>query len=128
MDFVIGYEIHLSNSPDHDCEMCRMLIGKYPKDFIWNGWHDKCKCFVTSILQDPDESDEQELNELKAALEGRILPKNEPKGSIKVLPINFLTWYAKNIERMIETNEFPNFIRDNINLIKNSFNYYRNGT
>lgn len=125
MDFVIGYEIHLSNNHDHDCEMCRMLAGKYPKRFIWHGWHDKCTCFVTSILQDPDEFDSQELDEMKKTLEGHIPLKIEPNELIEVLPINFLTWYAKNINKMIEQDMFPDFVRNNIDLIKCSFDYYR---
>ena len=84
MDFVIGYEIHLSN-----------------------------------------EFDSQELDEMKKTLEGHIPLKIEPNELIEVLPINFLTWYAKNINKMIEQDMFPDFVRNNIDLIKCSFDYYR---
>lgn len=49
MDFVVGYEIKLSGN--HNCkgvplgkfrDICDDLKGKYPKDFVWTGWHPLC--------------------------------------------------------------------------------------
>lgn len=54
MDFVLGYEIHLSGShPMHD--VCDALVGKYPKDFKWTGWHPNDMCYCTPILMTEDE-------------------------------------------------------------------------
>lgn len=50
LDFVVGFEIKRSNNKDENCFLCEIGEGKYPKDFKWTGWHDKCKCFTTSIL------------------------------------------------------------------------------
>lgn len=125
LDFVVGYEIHLSNNPDHKCGVCCLLVGKYPKSFKWSGWHDKCKCFVVPILQDPEEFGKQELYELKAALKGSECKKKESENIIKILPKNFLIWYMQNVKEMLDTNNFPDFIIGNIDLIKESINHYR---
>lgn len=52
LDFVLGKEIRLSNSPKKKarCWMCRGLVGKYPKDFIWDGFHPNCLCTQIPIL------------------------------------------------------------------------------
>ena len=41
MDFVIGYEVKLSGShPVYD--ICDSMVGKYPKTFVFGGWHPNC--------------------------------------------------------------------------------------
>lgn len=48
LPFVMGQKIHLSNShPEYD--ICDELVGDYPKDFRFTGWHVNCLCFTTSI-------------------------------------------------------------------------------
>lgn len=57
MDFVVGYEIKLSNN--HNCkgvpkghfyDICDELAGKYPKDFMWTGWHPNCYSDDSEVL------------------------------------------------------------------------------
>ena len=57
IDFVIGKEIRLSNSPKKmaRCEICRSLTGKYPSDFDWRGWHIQCMCHQIPIQVSDDE-------------------------------------------------------------------------
>lgn len=58
-DFVLGYEIKLSGShPAHD--VCDHLAGKYPKDFVWTGWHPNDMCYVVPILMSEEEYFEEE--------------------------------------------------------------------
>lgn len=53
-DFVIGYEIKTSGShPASD--VCDSLKGKYPKDFVWTGWHPNCMCYAVPILKTEEE-------------------------------------------------------------------------
>lgn len=53
-DFVIGYEIKTSGShPASD--VCDRLKGKYPKDFVWTGWHPNCMCYAVPILKTEEE-------------------------------------------------------------------------
>ena len=107
-DFVVGYEIKLSQRhPCHD--VCDELAGRYPKDFVWTGWHPNDMCYAVSILktdeefwrdlaQDPDEPKEPSVNE------------------VSEVPDGFKEWIADNADR-IEAAEKrgtqPYFIRDN---------------
>ena len=70
LDFVCGYKINVTQSKQMGCVQCNQLKGIYPKSFIWTGWHDECKCYLTPILMDTDENNTNELNELRAALRG----------------------------------------------------------
>lgn len=57
LDFVIGKEIRLSNSPKKHarCEICVGMAGRYPKDFEWYSWHVNCLCYQIPIqLSDED--------------------------------------------------------------------------
>jgi hypothetical protein len=36
MDFIVGYEIHRSNNPSKDCDICSKLAGKQPLSNHWN--------------------------------------------------------------------------------------------
>ena len=53
MDFVVGYEIKLSSSHHHRMphgDICDRLAGKYPKDFVWTGWHPNCYSNDSEVL------------------------------------------------------------------------------
>lgn len=59
MDFVVGYEIKLSGN--HNCkgvpkgqfyDICDDLKGKYPKDFVWTGWHPLCYSDDSEVYTD----------------------------------------------------------------------------
>lgn len=99
-------------------------MGKYPKSFIWSGWHDECKCFSTPILQDPDEFDKQELEELRAVIRGEEYKKKQSKDVIQILSKNFIYWYMVNVQKMLDDNVFPDFVINNIDLIKESVQVY----
>ena len=54
LDFVTGFEVKLSNS--HKIfDICDHLAGKYPKNFIFSGWHSNCYCYMTSITMSDDQ-------------------------------------------------------------------------
>ena len=107
MDFVVGFEIKLSNAMKH-CPVCVALAGKYPKDFKFVGWHPQCMCYVVSILMSDDELDK---------LEDAILndePSNfRSKNEVANVPANFTNWIADNKGRIEKANSQPYFIRDN---------------
>ena len=104
-DFVVGYEIKLSQShPCHD--VCDELAGKYPKDFVWTGWHPMDLCYCVSILKTQDEF-------------WRDLGEDNPgrsENEVTDVPDAFKNWVKDNEER-IETAEKrstqPYFVRDN---------------
>lgn len=48
-DFITGYEVKLSSQhPVFD--ICDHMAGKYPKTFIFGGWHPNCICYSVPIL------------------------------------------------------------------------------
>ena len=54
LDFVTGYEVMLSNShPVTD--ICDEMVGKYPKTFVFAGWHPNCYCYTVPILMEQDD-------------------------------------------------------------------------
>lgn len=110
-DFVVGYEIKLSQShPCHD--VCDTLAGKYPKDFVWTGWHPMDMCYCVSILKSDDEF-------------WRDFRVDNPQPSEKEVtdvPEAFKDWVRDNADR-IEAAEKrgtqPYFVRDNKDKINN---------
>lgn len=49
MPFVTGFTVHLSNAhiiPD----ICNSMVGDYPKNFNFIGWHPHCLCYTTAKL------------------------------------------------------------------------------
>lgn len=54
LDFILGFEVHRSQNA-HPCVICDALKGKYPKDFVFPGWHPFCICFATPITMEPDD-------------------------------------------------------------------------
>jgi hypothetical protein len=124
MDFVVGYEIHISDNPDIECGICKYLAGKYPKTFNWDGWHDRCKCYITAVLMDEETFDKQELSDLKSALKGTEYKKLEAKNTVKYIPKSFIDWFLENRKQWNDNGSFPLFITENIELIKESYNHY----
>lgn len=116
-DFVVGYEIHLSNN--HTCLndqgkavrfhcMCDDLQGKYPKQFKFTGWHPHCRCFATPILK----TEEEMARDTQLILEGKEpLPQSE--NEVKTMPKVFETWMERNQERIANAKSLPYFIKDN---------------
>ena len=104
MDFVVGYEIKLSGS--HPAEdICDMLKGKYPKDFIWTGWHPNDMCYKIPILK----TEEEFWNYGEA--------RDKPSiNEVKETPDAFTDWVIRNRDR-IQAAEMkgtlPFFLSDN---------------
>lgn len=106
MDFVVGYEIKLSNNhpmPD----ICNDLKGKYPKDFVFKGWHPQCRCYVVPILSSQEEFVKME----KAILDGKEPPS--PSGIIRKPPKGLRDWWRENQERVESATSIPYWVADN---------------
>ena len=110
LDFVVGYEVHLSKlhkslqngSVMKIKDICDILAGSYPKDFRFVGWHPNCRCYITPII-DVENKDRQE----KVAKETK---------KIVDVPDNFKSWVADNEERIEKSKNKPFFITDNISI------------
>lgn len=55
LDFVLGFEVKRSRNAE-PCVVCDALVGKYPKSFIFPGWHPFCICVATPILMTQENS------------------------------------------------------------------------
>jgi hypothetical protein len=54
IDFIGGYEVKLSAShPVTD--ICDAMVGEYPKNFVFSGWHPNCYCYCVPVLLTQDE-------------------------------------------------------------------------
>lgn len=54
LDFVLGYDVERSRN-GHPCVICDALVGRYPKDFVFPGFHPFCICHATPVLMDHDD-------------------------------------------------------------------------
>lgn len=112
LDFVVGFEVRLSNNhPVYD--ICDIVQGKYPKDFKFVGWHPQCRCKAIPILQDPKEFDTDELNELKAAINGTEYKPFQSANTVTDVPKGFKDWIKENAERSKGWKSQPYFIKNN---------------
>lgn len=67
-DFVVGYKIRPSHTAKRKADICDILAGNYPKDFVWTGWHPLCKDYKVAILSTEEEffsGAETSVNEVK---------------------------------------------------------------
>ena len=118
MDFVLGQEIQISRShPEPD--ICDTLKGRYPKNFVFDGWHPQCFCFVTPILL----SEKQMLEMQQAKMEGKEYDVSDK--NISDMPENFKSWTINNkerIERAKERGTLPYFIKNNKKTVERIIN------
>lgn len=106
LDFVIGYEIKTSNNhPAPD--ICDDLKGKYPKDFVFKGWHPQCRCKCIPLLATEDEFVAMQ----QALLDGKSAPR--PKNTIRKPNDDFYKWVEANKERMETATSMPYWVQDN---------------
>lgn len=109
LDFVVGYEVHRSLTNQYECPICEQLEGKYPKSFIFTGWHPQCRCYVTAIMM----TQEEFIKAQKLILKGKkssIKSKNE----VKDLPPQFKRYILNNKERFKKARSLPYFVIDNL--------------
>lgn len=112
-DFILGYKIKLSGShPARD--ICDDMVGDYPKDFKFVGWHPNCLCYTVPIVMSEEEywSDSRE---------------NSPN-MVTAPPENFGKWVSENSERIDEARSrgtLPYWVMDNREFVKLSALAYK---
>lgn len=117
MDFVVGIEIHLSNNhtlngkPFHD--ICDELQGRYPKDFVFKGWHPHCRCYATSILK----TQEEIAKDTQKILNGETVD-DESVNRVDDVPQVFKDWLQNNEDRFESASSIPYFLEDNAQYAK----------
>lgn len=102
MDFVMGIRVRLSPAhPRYD--ICDELEGKYPKGFVFVGWHPQCICYTTSILY-PEDKFLDHLNN------GTPIDKRH---QVKDIPKRAKQYIKDHAEQIKGWKNEPYFIRDN---------------
>lgn len=117
---VIGYEIKTSGNhttmkmgkPVPLKDICDKLQGRYPKTFMWTGWHPNCRCILLPITV----PDGQLKDFFKAQDEGRAEEWNKQHGV--QLPSKINTWIDDNKTRIYAVGRnphkaLPQWIQDN---------------
>lgn len=114
LDFVVGIHVQLSHLHTlhghtfHD--ICDELAGRYPKDFLFLGWHPLCRCIATPILKTPQEMQADD----ERTLQGQA-PASQSVNSVKDAP-QLTHWQAANAQRIQAAQQrgtLPYFIKDN---------------
>lgn len=108
-DFVVGYEVKITQNGKHVEDICDCLKGKYRKDFKFMGWHPQCMCYTIPILKTEDEffDDDEDVKSV-----------NE----VEDVPQGFKDWVKDNEERIdkaAERGKLPYFIADNKKVVEN---------
>lgn len=89
-----------NNHPGYD--ICDELAGKYPKDFLFRGWHSQCMCHAIPILIAPEEIDKYEDQILGI---GKWDGKN--KNEVTKAPPEFYQYLRENKDRIDRLSNTP---------------------
>jgi hypothetical protein len=84
LDFVQGYEVKRSANA-HPCVICDSLKGKYPKGFVFPGWHPFCICYAVPIVMGHDDFADYLLSE-----------KVQEADIVNSIPRNATQFFSKN--------------------------------
>lgn len=104
-DDIVGYEVYLS--PSHKVfDMCDILKGKYPKNFIFTHWHVGCMCNVRPILKTREEL-------VKEMVEGVTLPASSSSNYVKTPHKDFYNYISENKEAINRLKHRPDWITEN---------------
>ena len=113
LDFVVGFEVHRSNNV-FICPFCDSLVGRYPKDFKFFGWHPQCRCYATPILTSTKDFIERERRRMAGEDMGPVQFANE----VKDVPDSFKKWVIDHKAQYARAKSEPFFIKNNQGYIK----------
>lgn len=105
LPFVIGIDVRLSAAhPRYD--ICDQLAGRYPKDFLFRGWHAQCICNAVPVL-----ASQEEIEKMEDAILNGEDPSQVP--GVNDTPASFKQWNQENAERVKGWKSKPYFMTDN---------------
>ena len=114
LDIVVGFEVKLSNNHTINCvpftDICDELVGKYPKTFLFTGWHPQCRCYSVPVMLTKDEMIERN----RMILAGEDTSGFRSVNQVDDVPEGFKKWVRDNeerIERAMEKGTLPWFLR-----------------
>lgn len=114
LDFVLGQHIQLSKKhPKKD--ICDELQGDYPVEFVFEGWHPQCFCFVTPILMPEDE--------MRKARQARLRGEHYTPRAKRITdyPARFKSWCTENADKIAASHDVgqdPYFVRHNYDIVQ----------
>ncbi|WP_437396636.1 hypothetical protein [Flagellimonas lutimaris] len=109
LPFILGVEVHLS--PAHEVrDICDDLVGLYPKDFKFTGFHVNCLCYTTSQLMPK--------NDFIKFLNGQRKGLKKPVTGIPKKASRFLD---KNADKLKNLKSQPYFLADNFKETKEGY-------
>jgi hypothetical protein len=112
--FIIGFEVKLSDRhPAYD--MCDRLAGKYPKTFVFIGWHPQCICYEVPYMLTPDQYDKMERD----FLAGKDVKGSDYTDELAPTGDQAKIWFAESQDRINNWTRKPYFLRDNAAFFKN---------
>ncbi len=104
--FVTGIQVKLSNRhPVYD--ICDSMVGIYPKDFKFAGWHSQCLCIAIPVMA--SEADRDKMLDFQLGLTNE---KPVPE-YVSTLPPAAKEWISKNSKRIQGWKNEPYFIQYN---------------
>lgn len=104
--FVVGLKISLSASHPH-YDLCDWMVGRYPKDYVFLGFHPNCLCIATPILCTEKEQDLMNMHRMG-------LRPNPPKlRNVTKMPKGALQWAHNNKDRVKSWSNTPYFLTSN---------------
>lgn len=104
--FVVGIEIRLSaQHPKYD--ICDHMVGIYPKDFMFSGWHPNCLCIAIPILAP------QEIRDQMMDYELGLIDKKPDVEYVQSIPESAKGWMKENSKRIAGWSTTPYFIQFN---------------
>ena len=104
MDFLLGYEVKRSANA-HPCPICDSLKGKYPKNFVFPGWHPFCICFAVPIVMEHEDFADFLLHD--------DIPKNKVINDIPERSRNWISGYMQKAKSP------PIFVKQNKTFFQN---------
>ena len=99
LDFVLGFEVKRSRNHE-PCVICDALVGQYPKDFVFTGWHPFCICIATPIVMEHDNFADYLLNKYSKANKRTVVDN-----SIQNIPLGAKEFFKAN-PKLIEKSYF----------------------
>jgi hypothetical protein len=111
-DFILGFDVKLSaQHPRYD--ICDELQGRYPKDFLFEGWHPQCFCHAEPVRM--------EKKDFIDKLNGKDIDVHP----VSDLPGDFKKWVSDNRKRIGRMRNKPTWITDNWEIIKKSESFHK---
>lgn len=117
---VTAYEIRLSANHTTTIkgkivpleDICDQLAGRYPKTFLWTGWHPHCRCDMIPVLLTEDDFKARIQARAKGKL-GTWEKEYKKAHPDPTYPKGMTDWITDNADRIKKGEHLPEWVEDN---------------